>query len=214
MGINVDTMDFFYDSLYSMNIKNLNGVWLLELGNQGIRNPVKEKYKIKTGKSKEYFLSLRCNHHSIDWNGLDGAIPLDLCEPIPIPKFIKGFDIITDFGDMEHVRGGAVTQRDEWQPGEGQWLAWQNIHDMGKAGCLYIHTLPMVGSFKNHGSYHYTFDFFNNLCKANNYKILELRDNQNDKRHHGRDYVFCSYIKQDDKPFEPDWEIFKTWIHR
>ena len=215
MGINVDTMDFFYESIKRVGITSLKDVWLLELGNQCIRNEVKRKYKFKTGKSKAYFLGLRCHHHAIDWNGEDGAIPLDLCEPIPIPKFMKAFKIITDFGDMEHVRGGAITTvRDHWEPGEGHWQAWKNIHDMGKVGCLYLHTLPKVGSFKNHGSYHYTFEFFREICRCNQYRMLSLQSNQNDPRNKTREYVFCAYVKQNDREFQPEWDTFKEWLHR
>lgn len=215
MGINVDTMDFFYEVIQGRGIKSLKDVWLLELGNQCIRNEVKRKYKCRSGKSKVYFLDKRCHHHAIDWNGEDGAIPLDLCEPIPIPKFMNAFEIITDFGDMEHVRGGAITTvRDHWEPGEGHWKAWMNIHDMGKVECIYLHTLPAVGAFKNHGSYHYTFKFFRELARCNEYRLLALRSNQNDPRNNKREYVFCAYVKEHDKPFRPEWDTFKEWLHR
>ena len=131
MAMNPDTMDFFWENLKALNRTELKSVWMMELGNQTIRNPTKKKYKIRTGKSKAYFLSLRCNHHSIDQNGKDGAIPLDLTKPIPIPKFINAFEIITDFGDLEHVRG-----LHSWDKESGQWQAWKSIHDMGKIDCL------------------------------------------------------------------------------
>ena len=105
MGTNTNTLDFLYESMEAAGIATLSGKRLLELGNQAIRRNARKSYNIDTGKSKVYFLELGCNHHSIDWNGLDGAIPLDLTLPIPIPKFMKYFDIVTDFGDMEHVRG-------------------------------------------------------------------------------------------------------------
>ena len=214
MGINADTLDFLYESLSAAGITKLNDLWMMELGNQCIRDKAKAQYGIATGKSKAYFLGQRCHHHSIDWNGKDGAIPLDLCEPIPISRFIGAFDIITDFGDMEHVRGGGGGELDDWEPGEGHWKAWQNLHDMGKVGCVYVHTLPLVGAFKNHGSYHYTDDFFKSLIAANSYSPIALHDEQCDKRHHRRDYVFCSYVKSTDKPFAPNWDEFKGWLHR
>jgi len=209
MGTNTNTLDFLYESTKAAGIATLNGLRLLEMGNQAIRRNAKASYNIESGISKVYFLGLGCNHHSIDWNGLDGAIPLDLTLPVPIPNFMKYFDIVTDFGDMEHVRGF-----EDWMEGTGHWNAWKNIHDMGKAGCLYVHTIPMVGSFKGHGSYHYTLEFFENLCKANDYEILILRAVQCDPRHHRRDYVFCSYIKRVDQDFSPEHEIFKGWLHR
>ena len=209
MGTNTNTLEFLYESTQAAGITTLSGKRLLELGNQAIRQNARDSYKINTGKSKVYFLGLGCNHHSIDWNGLDGAIPLDLTLPVPIPKFMKYFDIVTDFGDMEHVRGYK-----DWMEGVGHWNAWKNIHDMGKVDCLYVHTVPIVGSFSGHGSYHYTLEFFENLCKANDYEILILRAVQCDPRHHRRDYVFCSYIKRQDQNFGPQHEIFRGWLHR
>lgn len=209
MGTNTNTLEFLYESTKAAGITNLRDKRLLELGNQAIRRNAQASYKIDTGISKIYFLGLGCNHHSIDWNGLDGAIPLDLTLPMPIPGYLKYFDIVTDFGDMEHVRGFA-----DWMEGVGHWNAWKNIHDMGKVDCLYVHTIPMVGSFSGHGSYHYTLEFFENLCKANDYEILVLRVEQCDPRHHRRDYVFCSYIKRVDQNFGPEHEIFKGWLHR
>ncbi|MHC4397517.1 MAG: hypothetical protein ACYS1A_17890 [Planctomycetota bacterium] len=215
MGINIDTMDFFYESLKIAGIAKLKDLWLLELGNQCIRSEVKKKYGCRSGKSKVYFLDLRCHHHAIDRNGEDGAIPLDLCEPIPIPRFINAFEIVTDFGCLEHVRGGAITTvRDHWKPGEGQWQAWKNIHDMGKMECVYLHTVPRLGSFRNHGSYHYTFQFFKDLCKSNEYEILDLKSNQNDPRFNTREYIFCTYRKKQNNQFAPEWDVFKEWLHR
>lgn len=209
MGINKDTLDFLYESAKAAGISTFREKWMLELGNQAIRVKAQVAYDIHTGKSKAYFLGLRCHHHSIDWNGQDGAIPLDLTLPIPIPRFMKYFDVITDFGDMEHIRG-----HKDWLEGFGHWNAWKNIHDMGKVGCLYVHTVPMVGSLKNHGSFHYTLEFFENLCKVNSYHLLLLRPVQCDPRITTREYVFCSYIKKEDKPFAPEHEIFKGWLNR
>lgn len=211
MAINPDTMDFFWENLRALNRTNLKGVWMMELGNQSIRNATKDKYKIRygKGKSKAYFLEHRCNHHSIDQNGLDGAIPLDLTKPIPIPRFMNAFEIVTDFGDLEHVRGIGPENK-----ASGQWQAWNSIHDMGKIDCLYMHTIPMLGSFAGHGSFHYTLKFFENLCQANDYEIVFLRKQLIDYPNKIRNYIFCSYLKKIDKPFEPETEEFKEWLHR
>jgi len=209
MAINIDTMDFFWENLRVLNRTNLKNVWLMELGNQCIRHPTKNKYHISTGKSKAYFLGLRCHHHSIDLNGRDGAIPLDLTESIPIPKFMNAFEIVTDFGDMEHIRGKNPENKHP-----GHWQAWKNIHDMGKVGCVYMHTVPMLGSFIGHGSFHYTIKFFEDLCAANGYEIIFIRRQNIDPRSETRVYIFCSYLKKVDAPFAPDMEEFGGWLYR
>ena len=137
-----------------------------------------------------------------------------MTQPIPIKKFINAFDIITDFGCMEHICWD-VTHNITTKPYyPRQWQAWKNIHDMGKVGCIYLHTIPLVGSVPKHGGFHYTLKFFENLCKANNYKSLLSRIQQHDLRNHNRDYVFSAYAKTTDKPFVPDVEEFKEWLHR
>jgi hypothetical protein len=209
MGMNTDSYDFLLESTKAVGIKTFRDKWLLELGNQYIRPNLRTNHKINTEMSKVHFLNMGCYHHSIDWNGKDGAIPIDLTYPVPIPKFMKCFDIVTDFGDMEHVRGFR-----DWMEGLGHWNAWKNIHDMGKVDCLYVHTVPMVGSFTHHGSYHYTIEFFEKLCKANDYEIVALRSVQCDPRTKTREYVFCSYVKSVDQGFAPVHEVFKGWLHR
>jgi len=220
MGIHTDTLDFFWESMGDIDVKKK---WMLELGNQSVRVDAKKKYGIRSGYTKVYFLGLRCNHHAIDWNGLHGAVPLDMTKPIPVEKYINAFDIITDFGCMEHISG---YKRDDlpidkssisYSPNEAranQWQAWKNIHDMGKVGCIYIHTVPFLDSVPRHGFFHYTLEFFSDLCKVNDYKPILLRLEQHDPRHHRRDYVFSSYTKTNDKPFAPDVEEFKGWLHR
>lgn len=209
MAMNIDTMDFFWENLKALNRTKLKGVWMMELGNQTIRQPTKDKYKIHTGKSKVYFLGLRCNHHSIDQNGKDGAIPLDLTQPIPIPRFMNAFEIVTDFGCLEHVRGLGSENKES-----GQWQAWKNIHNMGRVDCVYMHTIPMLGSFVGHGSFHYMLKFFEDLCKANDYEIVFLRRQSVDPRTDTRGYIFCSYLKKVDALFVPEAKEFKEWLHR
>ena len=210
MGIHIDTLDFFWETIGKDT--SLQKKWLLELGNQEMRSDVKKKYGFDSTYSKIYFLNLKCNHHAIDFNGLDGAIPLDMTHPISIKRFINTFEIVTDFGCMEHICWDLANNIKTKPYYPRQWQAWKNIHDMGKVGCIYIHTLPLVGSVPGHGGYHYTLKFFENLCEANNYKPLLSRICQHDLRHHKRDYVFSSYVKENENPFT-EVEVFKEWLH-
>lgn len=225
MGIHKDTMDFFWETIGKD--RSLKGVWLLDLGDQAIRKDAKVKYdpgNLCIGKAKIYFLRQRCVHHSIDWNGLDGAVPLDMTKPVSIERYINAFDIINDFGCVEHISGYGIgdlpinksplKNYSFDKVAASQWQVWKNIHDMGKVGCIYIHTLPLLGSVRGHGYFHYTLEFFSDLCKANNYKPILSRVVQHDKRHHRRDYVFTSYMKMDDKPFAPEAKEFKEWLYR
>jgi len=216
MGTHIDSLDFFWESVKSAGIAKLKDKQMLELGNQIMRQDVKDKYKIRSGYSKIYFLNLRCHHTAIDWNLKDGTVPIDMCIPIPLKRYINNFDIVTDFGCMEHYWGDEKKPK-EWGLDKemvAQWQSWKNIHDMGKVGCVYIHTLPFLGSVPGHGLFHYDLPFFENVCKHNNYELISLYKQKHDIRTDARDYAFCSYVKKEDKPFVPGWEVFKEWLHR
>ncbi len=181
MGINAYTLDYFWEMLKKRaGIDGLEGKWMLELGNQRIRPNAFIKHNIRSIFSKAYFMPQGCNHHAIDINGADGAVPLDMNEPIPIKRFINAFDIITDFGFMEHV--------------DNQDQAWKNIDEMGKPGCVYIHSVPLAGMWLDHCKHYYTEQFFRDLCDSFDYKILDLQTfctNPSKKR----DVVRCTYVK-------------------
>ena len=213
MGIHADTLDFFWESVKTAGITRLLRKQLLELGNQEMRRSAKDKYKFESKNSKIYFLTHGSYHISIDWNCCGGAVPIDMCKPIPVERYRNNFDIVTDFGCMEHYCG--IENLPKTWGGDKQmiyhWQSWKNIHDMGKVGCVYIHCVPLIGSSRMHGYFHYDLPFFVQVCKHNSYEILYLRQQKHDIR---IDYVFCSYVKKEDKLFAPGWEIFKGWLHR
>jgi hypothetical protein len=180
MGINAYTLDYFWEMMEKAGIGSLKGKWLLELGNQRVRANAFVKYGTRSILSKMYFMPQGCNHHAIDINGLDGAVPLDMDKPIPIKRFINAFDIITDFGFMEHI--------------DNQDQAWKNIDAMGKPGCVYIHSVPLVGMYPGHCKHYYTEEFFEDLCNSFDYKTLDLQTfctHPSGKR----DEVLCTYVK-------------------
>ena len=101
----------------------LHGKRMLELGNK----------KTKGWVWKDYFQSIGIDHTSIDWNGLDGALPLDLRSPIEMDPF----DMVTDFGTTEHV-----SKR------EG---VWRNIPNLLKVGGVLVSHGPKHGDWWWHG---------------------------------------------------------------
>src|SRR5882672_3336270 len=79
------------------------GVRMLELGN-----------KVNTSVSRSYkdFLTKEHGvvHTSVDWNGQDGALKLDLRDRLDLGEF----DIVTNYGTTEHVS-------------DKQGIVWDNI---------------------------------------------------------------------------------------
>lgn len=94
---------------------------MIELGNK----------KTKGITWKSHFENMGIQHTSIDWNGKDGALPLDLNGPI----FLEPADVVTNFGTSEHVTN--------------QEMCFENINRLSKKWI--VHQIPLVGNWKGHG---------------------------------------------------------------
>ena len=174
MTVRIEFFEYFFEMLEQAGYKSVDGLQMCELGNQHIAETTIEFLKangmppFKTG--KEYFLHVGFDHTSIDINGKDGALPIDLAKPIPDTVFDARFDIVTNFGVSEHVLN--------------QFECFKNIHNLCKTDGLIIHIVPHL-SYKNriiatgrilqHGNYNYTFDFFCDLANICEYTILDRR---------------------------------------
>jgi SAM-dependent methyltransferase len=143
---------------------------MLELGNK------------KTGdvSYKSFFESIGFEHVSVDWNGEDGALPLDM--RLPLPDW-EAFDMVTNFGCTEHV--------------SVQEPIWESIHRLCKVGGVYIGMCPAPGSWWWHGEFYPTEEFYRQFAALNGYQIEHLAV--------GREYPNCNIDarlrKVADKPF-------------
>lgn len=124
---------------------------MIELGNKKTGNLV----------WKGYFESIGIDHTSIDLNGEDGALALDLGSPIDLPPA----DVVTNIGTSEHVFN--------------QEACFDNIDRLSKKWM--VHVVPLVGNWKGHGlrtlgmeCYKYEEDYFLQLAKDRNYEIETL----------------------------------------
>lgn len=124
----------------------LVGTTMLELGNK--KNP--------DGVYKKYFESIGIEHISIDWNGQDGALKLDLRKPLDLNQ---QFDMLTNFGTTEHVSDQAAV--------------WENIHNLIKIGGVLISMTPLEGDWWWHGEYYPRKEFFYEFAKTG-YEIERL----------------------------------------
>lgn len=123
----------------------LQGTRMLELGNK--KNP--------DGVYKTYFESIGIEHTSIDWNGEDGALKLDLRQPIDL----EPFDMITNIGTTEHV--------------SDQEAVWRNIHNLTKIGGVIASLTPLEGDWWWHGEWYPRREFFEEFAQ-NGYEIEYL----------------------------------------
>ena len=122
---------------------------MLELG---------DKINPKIGTYKDYFEGLGIEHTSVDWNGCNGAIPLDLRLPIDLGQF----DMVTNIGTTEHVSNQAGV--------------WENIHQACKRGGIIVSVTPLPGGkdWWWHGEYYPTENFYREFATINGYIIEKM----------------------------------------
>jgi len=73
------------------------------------------------------------------------------------------FDLVTNFGTTEHVIN--------------QLQCFRTMHELARVGGIFYHDLPH-GGFPEHGYFHYTSRFFEDLARVNGYAIEALRITQ------------------------------------
>jgi len=186
MGYNKFNLNMILVALeINPNIKEM-----LELGNQVINN---KEFNAKESLGKNYFTSLGLNHTSIDWNGEDGALKIDLTKDVEDGLHNK-FEIVTNAGTTEHIRN--------------QYMSFKNLHNMGKVGCIYVNSLPLDTTQNQklydrktnpHGLYEYNTNFFELLCEKCGYEVIDINTNIGT----WPDNHFCNsiYKKIDDSEF-------------
>lgn len=152
----------------------LVGDRMLELGN-----------KKSNGVSyKSYFKALGFTHVSVDWNGQDGALPLDMRNPLPD---WEPFDMVTNFGCTEHI--------------EVQEPIWESMHRLCKVGGVQIHMCPMPGDWWWHGNHYPTIQFYRQYAERNGYDIDHIAIG----REHPNRNIDVRLVKREHLPFQmPD----------
>ncbi len=181
MAIRKENIYLIHKAAEAIGKKYSDGLLMLELGNQY----VKDDPNFKT--AKEYFTSLGVRHTSIDINGKDGALRVDLS--IISDEHQNYFDIVTNYGTSEHV-----TQ---------QYQVFANIHNWTKVGGAMVHGSPQAGYWFHHGKFNYELEFFTRMAKENNYKVVVCESIQKIDKPLSRDLYYCGIvlIKQIDAPF-------------
>jgi SAM-dependent methyltransferase len=176
MGISRSVEGYEKKVMQKLNLK-YNGLIWCELGNQINYNKVP---------AKRVYESLGVKHTSMDLNGKDGSIIINLDLPVS-KEFLKKFDFITNYGTLEHV--------------DNQYQSFKNMHDMLKKGGKIITLFPLIGHWSYHCRFYYSQDFVNDLAKACNYKIedLEILDKNEFKR--PRNMVAVTFTKLIDNKF-------------
>lgn len=132
-----------------------------------------------------FYRKLGIQYISIDINGRNGALKLDLTKPINL----KSRDMVSNIGTTEHVIN--------------QEAVFRNIHNLSHFRM--VHWVPIEKERINHGFYGYNELFFLNLCELNNYEIEKFYKDTD------RHLICCSFKKTDDKEFVWDTNRLKIY---
>lgn len=151
MGIHRATLDFEVQ-LIAARFGDYNGLSWCELGNQLLL------WDRTTAKA--FYQARQVRHTSVDLNGRNGAIALDLQKPLP-KKLVGVFDVVTDYGTMEHIND--------------QYTVLRNVDSMCRVGGLMIHVLPLVGNWPKHCRYRYQPDFPARLAALCRYELRAVK---------------------------------------
>lgn len=131
-----------------------SGLTMLELGNK--RTTIDKAKGIRIT-WKSYFSEMGFAHTSVDWNGMDGALQMDLREPLNLGTF----DYVTNIGTSEHV--------DRQEP------VWRNMLEAMHVGSLLVSTTPFPGDWGWHGFWYPEMEFYESLADLNVLEIQEQR---------------------------------------
>ena len=126
----------------------LVGTSMLELGNKR-NSKLSQAYKY-------YFTRVGYRHVSIDLNGQDDALPLDLCKPLNLGTF----DMVTNLGTSEHVAD--------------QVAVWHNMMCAMHIGSVLCCATPYPGDWSWHGRFYPLADFYRELAKRNTLTVERL----------------------------------------
>ena len=149
MGITKLIDEYERSILRSLDI-GYSGLKWCELGNQRTWN---------RKSAKEMYVTRGVDHTSIDLNGQDGALKLDLEKKLP-DNLVGKFDVVTNYGTVEHINN--------------QTAVFFNVHELCKEDGIMFHGFPFVLNWPRHGRYYYAREFADSLAKVCNYNLVDV----------------------------------------
>ena len=166
----------------------LVGSRMLELGDKLDNNVV----------YKHWFVSLGFHHVSIDLNGNNGALPMDLTRPLNLGTY----DMVTNIGTSEHV------SEDAWS---GQVACWRNMLDAMHVGSVLICDTPAPGTWRRHGTWYPYPEFYRELARLNGLKLERLAVNDWRPGRPERRVVSARLVRQALAPFAmPEGHMYRN----
>lgn len=135
---------------------------------------------------KRWFEERGFRHVSVDINGQDGALPLDLRQPLELGTF----DMVINLGTTEHV------SEDSWH---GQAACWVNILGAMHVGSVLVSATPAAGSWLDHATWYPQPPFFNELARLNGLEVERLYIAEHGLSRN-RQLVYARLVRRNDLP--------------
>lgn len=151
----------------------LVGKTMLELGNKHLGGQDPEPTY------KKFFEAQGLKHTSVDLNGRDGALPLDLRRPLGFGTF----DMVSNVGTTEHV--------------DDQAGVWRNIAEAMAVGSVLVSVTPLPGDWPGHGLYYPSLDFYREFARLNGLEVERLEISGESPNR----LVRARLVRRDDWPF-------------
>jgi hypothetical protein len=131
---------------------------------------------------KRVFEGLGFRHVSVDINGKDGALSLDLRKPLGLGTF----DMVTNIGTTEHVSENDF---------KGQAACWRNILKAMHVGSVLVSITPRPGAKRwlRHGRWYPEPEFFCELAALNGLETERLYIDEH--------LVYARLVRTEDVPF-------------
>jgi hypothetical protein len=148
--------------------------------------------------AKGYFQDMGFNHVSIDINNHGGALPYDLDYPIEDKSLHNAFDIVTNFGTLEHVNN--------------LYSGFKNMDTFCKDGGLMVHVTPSPNNWPNHGNHYLGLDFFLDLGMICNYDVLEIFQRTLNIGGEDSNQTHCVFMKMATSKFCSEEDFYKLPI--
>lgn len=141
--------------------------YVLELGNK----------KNSAGLYRHWYEEQGCEYQCIDWNGLDGAIQVDMGKPLSRELFDRLTmysdypwpTLVTNFGFTEHVY-------------TDQRQCWINVVRLVAPDSYFVFCMPNPGDWEHHGIYQPHLDWYRELAERNAFVVQELFVNRDRRR--------------------------------
>ena len=197
MGINLEALRNINFHINAEGYKT-DGLRICEFGNQLFKRQAPKQLKelgLPCTVVKRYFEALGAVNVSIDRNGKNGAVKMDLSQPV---SMTETFNVLINGGTIEHVN--------KW------YYGFYNAHILTRPSGVMFHLYPAVrrsGRIK-HGIHNFEPEFFRVLADLNNYRLLQ---NVQIRESEGMNVYMAVLVKIEDNDFVGISKIEELELH-